>query len=142
MFHWSAARKKERFLSRLPNSETTPFRLCKFFHARHVRELSPIVNRWFCFFIGLHRISLVRAYGDTRRRIFDAFEIAREACFLGEQFCWRAVLRDPVPSPRRAPRPDSPVVCSVFGTVMVIEKKRRWSSSQQPETKSARGAAD
>ena len=45
----------------------------------------------------------------------DAFEGAREACFLCELFCRRPVLTDPVPSPRRALRPDAPVVCSILG---------------------------
>ena len=34
---------------------------------------------------------------------------------LGEQFCWHPVLPDPAPPPRRAPRPDPPVVCPGFG---------------------------
>ena len=46
---------------------------------------------------------------------FDALEGTREACFLGELFCRRPVLTDPVPSPGRALRPDAPVVCSGFG---------------------------
>ena len=74
------------------------------------------VNRGFCSSIGLHRISLVRASGETfRRRVFDALEGTREACPLGEQFCWHPVLPDPAPPPRRAPRPDPPVVCPGFG---------------------------
>ena len=34
------------------------------------------------------------------RRVFDALEGAREACFLGEQFCRHPVLPDPAPPPR------------------------------------------
>ena len=76
----------------------------------------PVVNRGFCSSIGLHRTSLVRASGESfRRRVFDALESAREARLLGEQFCWHPVLPDPAPPPRRAPRPDPPVVCPGFG---------------------------
>ena len=54
--------------------------------------------------------------GETfKRRIFDALGSTRKDCFLGEQFCWHPVLRDPAPPPRRAPRRDPPVVCSGFG---------------------------
>ena len=49
--------------------------------------LVPRLNRGFCSSIFLHRISLVRAPGETRRRVFVALESARVACFLGEQFC-------------------------------------------------------
>ena len=59
-------------------------------------------------------ISLVRASGETRRRVFDALKGAREACFLGEQFCWHPVLPDPAPPLRRALRLDAPVVCWVL----------------------------
>ena len=66
--------------------------------------------------IGLNGISLVRASGETfRRRVFDALEGTREACPLGEQFCWHPVLPDPAPLPCRAPRPDPLVVCPGFG---------------------------
>ena len=76
----------------------------------------PVVNRGLCSSIGLHRISLVRASGESfRRRVFDALEGTREARFLGEQFCWHPVLPDPALPPRRAPRPDPPVVCPGFG---------------------------
>ena len=75
----------------------------------------PFVNRGFCS-IGLHMISLVRASGKTfKRRVFDALERPRDACLLGELFCWHPVLPDPAPPPRRAPRPDPPVVCPGFG---------------------------
>ena len=36
-------------------------------------------------------------------------------CSLGAQFYWRTVLLDLAAPPRRAPRGDSPVVCSGFG---------------------------
>ena len=49
------------------------------------------------------------------RRVFDALEGTGEACFQGEQFCWHPVLPDPAPPPRRALRPDAPVVCPDFG---------------------------
>ena len=66
--------------------------------------------------VGLHRISLVRASGETfKRRVFDALESAGKDCSLGEQFCWQTVLPDPTPPPRRAPRRDPPVVCPGFG---------------------------
>ena len=45
----------------------------------------------------------------------DALKGTRDACLLGELFCRRPVLTDPVPSLRRALRPDAPVVCSGFG---------------------------
>ena len=35
----------------------------------------------------------------------------RDACLPGELFCRRPILRNPAPPPRRAPRPDPPVVC-------------------------------
>ena len=114
--HRSTARNKERFSS--PGSTAVQTRF----------------NRGFCYPIGLHRISLVRAAGDTRRRVFDALEGARDACFLGKQFCWHPVLPDPAPPPRRALRPDAPVVCPGFGfdklwtlttlRSIVIERKR------------------
>ena len=82
--------------------------------------LVPLINRsstdYFVPAFGLHRISPVRASGDTfRRREFDALEGTRDPCLLGEQFCWHPVLPDPAPPPRRAPRPDPPVVCPGFG---------------------------
>ena len=43
------------------------------------------------------------------------WKVRGRLCLLGEQFCWHPVLRDPAPSPRRAPRPDPPVVCPGFG---------------------------
>ena len=65
---------------------------------------------------GLHRISLVRASRETfKRRVIDALEGTKEACLLGVLFCRRSVLLGPAPPPRRAPRPDPPVVCSGFG---------------------------
>ena len=69
-----------------------------------------------CSPIGLTRVSLVRASGKTfRRRVFDALGGTRDACLLGELFCRRPVLLGPAPPPRRAPRPDPPVVCPGFG---------------------------
>ena len=66
--------------------------------------------------VGLHRVLLVRAFGETfSRRVFDALEGTRDACLLGVLFCWRLVLPGAAPPPRRAPRPDSPVVCPGFG---------------------------
>ena len=66
--------------------------------------------------VDLHRISLVRASGETFwRLVYDAFKDTKEACFRGEQFCWHPVLPEPAPPLRRAPRPDPPVVCSGFG---------------------------
>ena len=63
----------------------------------------------------LHRISFFRAYGETFRRcVRDALEGTRDACLLGGLFCRRPVLTDPAPPPRRALRPDLPVVCSGF----------------------------
>ena len=100
--HWSAARDKECFSSR---GETAD---------------EPLVNRWstadFVPAFGLHRISLVRASGETfRQYVLDALEGAREACLLGGLFCRRPILTDPAPSPRRALHPDPPVVCPSFG---------------------------
>ena len=79
----------------------------------------PMTNRLstagFAPAFGLHRISLVRASGETfRRRVFDALEGTSEACSLDEQFCWHLLLPDSAPPPRRAPRPDPPVVCPGF----------------------------
>ena len=96
--HWSAARNKERFLS------------------RGCTGYQPLVNRSLCSPINLHRISLVRASGATfRRRVFDALEKSRKDCPLGAQFYWKKVPLDPAPPPRRAPRRDPPVVCPGFG---------------------------
>ena len=76
----------------------------------------PIVNRSLGSSIGLRRILLARASGETfRRRVFDALEGARDTCPLGELFCRRPALPGPTPLPRRAPRPEPPVVCPGFG---------------------------
>ena len=63
-------------------------------------------------------------------RYFGGYE--RDPCFLGEQFCRHTVLLDPTSSarPRRAPRPDPPVVCPGFGLdryycLLVIQKTSR-----------------
>ena len=73
---------------------------------------------------GLNRISFVRVSGETfRQYVLDALEGTRKACFLGGLFCRRPVLTDPAPSPRRALRPDPPVVCSSFG----LDKSRLLS---------------
>ena len=69
---------------------------------------------------GSHKISLVRASGETfRRRVIDALRGARDPCLLGVLFCRRPVLPGPAPpprcAPRCAPRPDPPVVCPGFG---------------------------
>ena len=53
--HWSAAKNKERFSS------------------RGYTVYQPVVNRGFCSPVGLSRISLVRASGETFRTVvFDA----------------------------------------------------------------------
>ena len=79
----------------------------------------PRINRLstgdFVHAFGLHRISLVRAFGETfRRRFFDALEGTKDLRCLGEHFCWHPILPDPARPPRRAPRPDPPVR-SMFG---------------------------
>ena len=48
----------------------------------------------------------------TCLRCFGGYE---ECLSLGDQFCWHPVLPDPTPQPRRAPRPEPPVVCPCFG---------------------------
>ena len=50
-----------------------------------------------------------------RRLVFDVLGGARDACPLGELFCWRPALHGPNPLLRRAPQPDSLVVCPGFG---------------------------
>ena len=46
----------------------------------------PVVNRGFCSSIGLHRISLVRASGESlRRRVFDALENTRVSLGIDPQ---------------------------------------------------------
>ena len=56
---------------------------------------------------GLNWISLFRASGESfRRLVLDALEGARDACFLGEQFCWHLIVPDPAWPPRWAPRLD------------------------------------
>ena len=102
----------------------------------------PIINRSLCSSIGLHRISLVRASGESfRRRVFDALEGTRGAYLLGELFCRRPVLPSPAPPPRRAPRPDPPVVCPGFGldksvyirfTLLVLPRGRSGQLSSMP----------
>ena len=69
------------------------------------------VNRKFCFFFGLHRISLARAFEETFRTvIYDAPKSRRDGCLLGEPTRQRPVL------PRSAPsfRPESLVRCPGF----------------------------
>ena len=84
--------------------------------ALHVPRLNRSSTADFVPAFDLHRISLVRASGGTfRHYVLDALEGTREACLLGGLFCRRAVLSDPAPSPRRALRPDRPVVCSGLG---------------------------
>ena len=69
----------------------------------------PVVNRGFCFSVGLHKISLVCASGGTfGRRIFDALQNTREACPLGEQFSWHPVLPDAARHPAVRPDPTRP----------------------------------
>ena len=85
-----------------------------------VPAYKPRINRLstvdFVPAFGLHKISRVRASGKTfKRRVFDASEGTRDPCLLGEQFCWHPVLPDLAPPPRRALRPDPPVVCPGFG---------------------------
>ena len=64
----------------------------------------------------LHRISLVRASGETlKRRFCDPLEGTRDLCFLAEQVYWHPTLPDPARPFRRAPRPDPPMVCQGFG---------------------------
>ena len=58
-------------------------------------------------------VLLERRSGDLSS--IDALGGAREACLLGEQFCWHPILPDPTSPPRRAPRHDPPVVCPGFG---------------------------
>ena len=81
--------------------------------------LKPDINRLstadFDPAFGLHRISLVRASGETfRRRVFDALEGTRDTCLLGEIVCWHPVLFEPLPPLHRTPRPDPPVVGPCF----------------------------
>ena len=69
----------------------------------------PVVNCSLCSFIGLHRISLVRACGETfRRRVFDALGGTRDACLLGKLFCRRPILPGPAPPSLCARRLDPP----------------------------------
>ena len=63
----------------------------------------PRINRLstgdFVSAFGLHRISLVRASGETfRRRFVSALEGMMDPCLLGEQFCWHLVLPDSRPA--------------------------------------------
>ena len=100
--HWSAARNEERFSSRDKAAN------------------QPLTNRLstgdFVPAFGLYRISLVRASGETfRRLVFDASGGTRDACLLGDLFCRRPVLAGPAPPPCRALRLDPPVVCPGFG---------------------------
>ena len=92
-------------------------------------------------------ISLVRAFGGSfRRRVFDALEGTREARLLGEQFCWHPVLPDSAPPPRRAPRPDPPVVYPGFpghalheNGLQIQEASVHWSAAKNKERFSSRG---
>ena len=60
-------------------------------------------------------LDITSVLGESLRGfVFDALGGTRDACPLCDLFCRRPVLPDPAPPPRRAPRPDPPVVCSVF----------------------------
>ena len=62
-----------------------------------------------------NKVSFVRASGKTLKRLFfDPLESTRDLFFLGEKFCWHPILPNPARPPRRAPRPDLPVVCPGF----------------------------
>ena len=75
----------------------------KRFSSRRNTGLKTLVNRSLCSSIGLHRISLFRASGETFKRcVFDALEGTRDAwanCSVGVQSC-------PTPPRHRAVRPD------------------------------------
>ena len=85
--HWSAARKKS---ASRPGDKPRMNRLS-------TADFVPA--------FGLPRVSLVRTSGETfGRLVFDALEGPRDACPLGDQFCWHhPVLPDPAWPPRRAP---------------------------------------
>ena len=89
------------------------------------RLRKPLVNRSLCFFIVLHRISLVRASGkpETCLRCLGS---TRDACLLGALFCRRPVLPGPAPPLRRAPRPDPLAVCPGFGLEKSAYLKCCW----------------
>ena len=82
--------------------------------------IKPDINRsstrHFVLAFGLNKILLARASDETFERcVLDALVGTRDACLLGGLFCRRPILTDPAPPPRRALRPDPPVVCSGFG---------------------------
>ena len=92
--HWSAARNEERPSSRGVNA----------------------IKRSFRASIGLHRISLVRASEETLRTgVFDALEVTRVACLLGEPIRRRPVLPGPASPCRPAVRCLDSAPCSMFG---------------------------
>ena len=69
----------------------------------------PVMNQLstagVCASIGLQRISLVRASGETVKYFFDDLGGNRVACPLSRQCCLRLLL--PEPAPQTAVRPDT-----------------------------------
>ena len=98
---------------------------------------APVVNRTFCFSIGLHRIWLLRASEESfRTGVFDALEGTRGSCPWANRSVGvpssPAPGPRPAPPPRRAPRSDPPVVhvCSGFGFDKFFEYVWRGGSSK------------
>ena len=83
--------------------------------ARRPAGGQPVVNRWFCSLVGLHRVFFVRASIDTPRKVFfDLLKGKRDVCLLAESSRRRPVL--PVPASSRRPAARRPVptrVCYV-----------------------------
>ena len=73
----------------------------------------------------------------------DALEGTRDACLLGELFCRRPVLTDPVPSPRRALRPGAPPVFPDMPCMKRVYRDKKasvyWSAARNKERFSSRG---
>ena len=86
---------------------------------RHSAVRSDATRPWYVRVFdstGLHRISRVRASGETlKRRFYDPLEGTRDLSFLAEQVYWHPTLPDPARLFRRAPRPEPPVVCPGLG---------------------------
>ena len=90
----------------------------------------PRENCWFCSFIGLHRLSVVRASRDTPRRVvFDRLKGTRDGCLLGEPTRRRPVL--PVSAPPRHPAVRRPVPTRSW-YVRVLDSTGFQSSDSKP----------
>ena len=93
-----------------------------------------------------HKISLLHAFREMRRRASDVFAEATEDCFVCQKFCLHAVLPDSAPfSALHSVQTCKRYVC-VFGFAShekgPSKTRRHWSTGRQPNTKRAFCPAD